>query len=137
MEDIRNHADTQNPCHDSLCPADKACRVLEHKAVCMCTAACEASICLKDRGCPANQACRNFQCVDPCLEAECPGNTPCLVEDHTAICKFCPKGFVVDKDYGCLESGTTWLPQVEENLLTLMTNPFQRYVVVFSFPGSV
>ena len=75
------------------------------KAVCMCTAQCEASICLKDRGCPANQACRNFQCVDPCADAECPGNTPCLVEDHKAICKFCPSGFVVDKDYGCLESG--------------------------------
>ena len=95
----------QNPCHDSLCPKDKACRVLEHKAVCMCTAQCEASICLKDRGCPADQACRSFQCVDPCADAECPGNTPCLVEDHKAICKFCPGGFVVDKDYGCLESG--------------------------------
>ena len=46
-----------------------------------------------------------LQCVDPCAEAECPGNTPCLVEDHKAICKFCPSGFVVDKDYGCLESG--------------------------------
>ena len=95
----------QNPCHASLCPKDKACRVLEHKAVCMCTKQCEASICLKDRGCPANQACRNFQCVDPCAGAECPGNTPCLVEEHKAICKFCPSGFVVDKDYGCLESG--------------------------------
>ena len=24
----------QNPCHASLCPKDKACRVLEHKGYC-------------------------------------------------------------------------------------------------------
>jgi len=80
----------QNPCHDLLCPAGKVCRVRKHKAVCTCTrSSCEGeiSICLNDRGCPGNRACRNFQCVDPCLDTECPSNIPCLVAQHTAICK--------------------------------------------------
>jgi len=79
--------------------------VLEHKAVCVCTTGCnpEVSICLKDRGCPRGQACIGYQCKNPCEGTTCPGNTPCIVEDHKAVCKFCPPGFTTDANYGCIQ----------------------------------
>ena len=95
-----------NPCDKpQLCGAGKECQVLEHKAFCMCTTGCtpSVSICLKDRGCSRHQACINFQCKNPCEGKVCPGNTPCIVEDHQAICKFCPSGFVTDANYGCIQ----------------------------------
>ena len=95
----------QNPCQPGSCPEGKKCQVLEHKPLCMCEKECESSIsvCLKDRGCPSNQACINYQCVNPCEGKSCPGNTPCIVEDHIPVCKFCPPGFTVDKNYGCIK----------------------------------
>merc|ERR1740129_2002584 len=31
---------------------------------------------------------------------------PCIVEDHQAICKFCPPGFEIDANYGCIQGST-------------------------------
>lgn len=99
----------QNPCHVSLCPEGKTCQVLNHEALCMCTEGCNpsVSICLKDKGCLPSQACVSFQCVDPCASITCEQNAPCIVENHKAICKFCPENFVADQNYGCLPTGTT------------------------------
>jgi hypothetical protein len=96
----------QSPCHSQSCPKGKSCHVLNHKAICMCSKECEseASICLKDRGCPRDMACINFKCQNPCEGYTCQGNTPCVVENHKAVCKFCPPGFVTDTNYGCLEA---------------------------------
>lgn len=98
----------QNPCTSSPkspCPPEKGCDVMNHKPVCICLKNCSPSlsICLRDNGCPSNQACRAFRCEDPCLTAGCPENTPCTVEDHKPICKFCPPGFIPDAKYGCLK----------------------------------
>lgn len=98
----------QNPCtalKQSPCPPEKGCDVLNHKPVCICLKNCNPSlsICLRDNGCPAHQACRAFRCEDPCATASCPENTPCYVEDHKPICKFCPPGFKSDSKYGCLK----------------------------------
>ena len=98
----------QTPCHSAACPPGKNCAVLNHKALCMCASECESSvsICLKDRGCPPDEACINYKCQNPCDKLSCPGNTPCVVEDHQPVCKFCPPGFIADPNYGCLQ-GTT------------------------------
>ncbi len=103
------HGHCKSPCQNAVCPEGKTCQVLNHEPLCVCTKSCEseASICLKDKGCPPHLACRSYKCVDPCEGLECAGGTPCLVEDHKAICKFCPPGFVVDKNYGCLKQGRT------------------------------
>lgn len=98
----------QNPCTTSRkppCPADKSCEVLNHQPICICMKDCSPSlsICLRDSGCPPNQACRAFKCEDPCKTASCPDGTPCYVEDHKPICKFCPQGFISDPKYGCLK----------------------------------
>jgi len=97
-----------SPCASASCPAGKACQVFNHEPLCVCQKDCqaEAEVCLNHRGCPPHLACVGYKCVDPCAGLGCPGGTPCLVEDHKAICKFCPPGFVVDRNYGCLEAGT-------------------------------
>lgn len=98
----------QNPCtslRKAPCPPEKACEVLNHRAICICMKNCNPSlsICLRDSGCPSSQACRAFRCEDPCTSANCPADTPCFVEDHKPICKFCPPGFISDSKYGCLK----------------------------------
>lgn len=95
----------QSPCAKSPCPPDKACEVLNHQPICICMKDCNPSlsICLRDSGCPPTQACRAFKCEDPCATASCPADTPCYVEEHKPICKFCPHGFVSDSKYGCLK----------------------------------
>lgn len=90
------------------CPKDKACAVYNHQPTCICMKNCSPSlsICLRDNGCPQNQACRAFRCEDPCTTANCPDNTPCYVEDHKPVCKFCPPGYIRDSKYGCLKGKT-------------------------------
>ena len=87
----RSPCDASDP-SATTCPKGKQCQVLDHKAVCMCVEGCNpsVSICLKDRGCPPGQACIGYQCRNPCEEKKCPNGTPCEVEDHKAVCKFCP-----------------------------------------------
>jgi hypothetical protein len=114
----------RNPCNipNSLtCPDGKICEVLDHKQICICVEDCfpSVSICLRDTGCPSNLACRNFQCVDPCINAGCSSDVPCYVEEHKPICKFCPQGFLPDAKYGCLkgkshniDSHVWWLVQL-------------------------
>ena len=97
----------QNPCavRNPCLTSNKTCQVLDHKPICICAADCEASvsICLRDRGCPPNLACINFQCANPCQNFTCNDNRPCYVEEHKAVCKFCPPGFTVDPQYGCIK----------------------------------
>lgn len=98
----------QNPCtssRNSPCPPEKSCDVLNHKPICICMKNCSPSlsICLRDSGCPPAQACRAFKCEDPCTTASCPVDSPCYVEDHKPICKFCPPGYKQDAKYGCLK----------------------------------
>jgi hypothetical protein len=100
----------KNPCiesdnHNAPCPPEKACSVLNHKPVCICMDDCSptVSICLRDNGCPEGLACRNYQCINPCLNATCAEDSPCYVEDHKPICKFCPNGFIKDSKNGCLK----------------------------------
>ena len=99
------HSHCQSPCTLNHCSDNRACLVSNHRPVCVCMKNChaEVSICLKDAGCPQNLACRNYQCVDPCLNATCPQDVPCFVEDHKAVCKFCPQGYSADHKYGCLK----------------------------------
>lgn len=103
----------KNPCVDSRgnppCAADKACQVYDHKPICICMKDCSPSlsICLRDNGCPAGLACRSYQCVNPCDTAICAENSPCYVEDHKPICKFCPSGFVADTKNGCQKGNIT------------------------------
>lgn len=99
-----------NPCMPTAtrgpaCPEDKACMVMDHKPACVCMKDCSPtlSICLRDSGCPSDLACRNYQCVNPCESTQCADDTPCFVEDHKPICKFCPPGFVKDAHQGCLK----------------------------------
>lgn len=98
----------RSPCslpNKSVCPPEKSCDVLDHKPICICLKNCSPSlsICLRDNGCQPNQACRAFRCEDPCATANCPENTPCYVEDHKPICKFCQPGFKTDPKFGCVK----------------------------------
>ena len=104
----------KNPCVEtpqrtSPCPQNKTCTVENHKPVCICLEDCTPtlSICLRDRGCPEGLACRDYQCVNPCLTASCAEDSPCYVEDHKPICKFCPPGFLKDSKNGCLKGKIT------------------------------
>lgn len=101
----------RNPCIDydargkPPCEENKQCEVLDHKPVCICTKDCvpSISICLRDNGCPQDLACRNYQCINPCDTATCAEDSPCYVEDHKPICKFCPPGYIKDAHQGCLK----------------------------------
>ncbi|XP_036344722.1 fibrillin-3-like, partial [Rhagoletis pomonella] len=86
-----------------ICAENKSCEVQDHKPVCICMKDCQPSIsiCLRDAGCPSGLACRSYQCVNPCDFATCAPNSPCIVEDHKPICKFCPPGFIADAKNGC------------------------------------
>lgn len=86
-----------------ICPADKSCQVRDHQPVCICMKDCSpsASICLRDSGCPVGQACRNYQCVDPCATASCAPRSTCSVVGHRPVCATCPAGFVADARTGC------------------------------------
>lgn len=95
-----------NPCAAlEPCPPKKKCAIFNHQPVCICEEQdCQpsVSICFNDKGCPTSQACVNYQCTDPCETHVCPGGSPCYTEDHKPQCKFCPSGFTVDENYGCV-----------------------------------
>ncbi|CAH0390731.1 unnamed protein product [Bemisia tabaci] len=96
-----------DPCEHTLCSANKTCSVLAHQPVCMCTKDCQPStlsICMRDSGCPPDLACRNYLCINPCANFSCPARSPCNVEDHKPVCKFCPVGFSADSKFGCVRA---------------------------------
>ena len=99
----------QTPCTPSSCPTGKKCTVTNHVPLCVCDKTCspEVSICLKDTGCPADMACKKFKCVDPCHGVTCRDGAPCVVQNHQAVCKFCPAGFKADANYGCIKGTIT------------------------------
>lgn len=118
----------QNPCVATAtrlapCPADKACQVQDHKPVCICMKDCSPSIsiCLRDSGCPIGLACRNYQCINPCDIASCAANSPCFVEDHKPICKFCPPGFIADSRNGC-QKGKAYVRRFKRDILEYRTS---------------
>lgn len=108
----------QNPCtarpESPPCAPDKGCDVVKHKPTCICLKNCSPSlsICLRDSGCSADQACRAFRCENPCDTANCPENTPCRVEDHKPVCEHCPPGYKQDPKYGCFKGKDN--PRVRE-----------------------
>lgn len=96
-----------NPCSiqkPPLCPPTKQCSVANHQPVCICEEECHPSVllCLNDKGCPSSQACIKYQCMDPCESHVCPGDSPCYVEDHQPLCKFCPPGYTIEENVGCV-----------------------------------
>lgn len=94
-----------------LCEANRTCAVINHKPVCLCMDDCNPSltVCLRDAGCPSDTVCRNYECVDPCLNMTCPQNAFCVVEEHVPVCKFCPPGWRHDAEtLGCVRSKELW-----------------------------
>ena len=114
-----------NPCAtEQPCPPTKKCSVVNHQPVCICEEGCQpsVSICLNDKGCPSSQSCLNYQCSDPCISHVCPGASPCYVEDHRPLCKFCPSGFTVEENFGCV-------PGKSKRNLTLTCD--SRYIYIY------
>ena len=114
-----------NPCAvQEVCPPAKQCSVVNHQAVCICEEGCLPSVtlCLNDKGCPSSQRCLKYQCVDPCESHTCPGDSPCYVEDHKAMCKFCPPSYTIKEGAGCVPGK----PAVYSRLLTTIQTPTVR-----------
>lgn len=126
----------KNPCisstsdQASVCPSNKTCTVINHKPSCICLEDCAPtiSICLRDNGCPEGLACRNYQCINPCTTAICAEDSPCYVEDHKPVCKFCPQGFIKDYKNGCLKGKT-----LESKRLALNCLLYLQEILIF-FP---
>lgn len=97
-----------NPCvsETPLCDGNKTCAVINHKPVCLCMDDCNPSLsmCLRDAGCSPDTVCRNYECIDPCLNISCPQDTHCFVENHVPVCKFCAEGWRYDAKAGCVRS---------------------------------
>ena len=118
-----------NPCAaQKPCPPSKTCSVVNHQPVCICEEGCQpsVSICLNDKGCPTSQACLHYQCTDPCETHVCPGASPCYVEDHQPLCKFCPPGFTVEESFGCVPGKSM---HSDTQHLRLMLTPLIRTMV--------
>lgn len=111
------------------CPPNKQCQVMNHQPVCFCLKDCtpSISICLNDEGCAPTEACVSYQCVDPCTSHGCLGDSPCYVEDHKPLCKFCPPGFTVDPKIGCVKGkAPSWVPR-SPSCCYLCINPTERW----------
>ena len=63
-----------------------------------------ADECLVDNDCPVSKACKNKNCVDPCLSTICGDRALCKVEFHSAIC-YCPSGLQGNAHISCIEVG--------------------------------
>ncbi len=99
-----------NPCLvRNPCAYNAECYAQNHKAQCRCPAgyvgdprkACELPGCRSDDQCPNPLACRNRECVDPCLlNNPCARSAQCVSKDHRANCR-CPLGFFGDPYVEC------------------------------------
>lgn len=99
-----------DPCPFIVCGKNKTCSVFAHKPVCICAKDCQPStisICLRDAGCPSDLSCRNYLCIDPCKNFSCPSQSPCAVQDHKPVCKFCPVGYTPDPKFGCVKGNSS------------------------------
>ena len=55
---------------------------------------CFRGNCVSNSDCSEQQACQNYNCVDPCTTT-CGSGADCDVRRHVAICR-CPRGFTGD-----------------------------------------
>lgn len=99
----------QNPCSvngQSPCEGNKTCAVINHKPICLCLDDCNPSlsVCLRDAGCAPDMVCRNYECVNPCVNVTCPRDTFCAVDNHVPVCKYCAEGYRLDAEEGCVRS---------------------------------
>ena len=63
---------------------------------------CIAIGCRTDPDCPLDRACRNRDCINPCLtDNPCGSNAECLVSQHLAQCR-CIFGYTGDPYQACL-----------------------------------
>ena len=63
---------------------------------------CIAIGCRTDPECPLDRACRNRDCINPCLtDNPCGSNAECLVSQHLAQCR-CIFGYTGDPYQACL-----------------------------------
>ena len=60
--------------------------------------------CQVDRDCPLDKACKNQECVNPCLTTICGTRAQCEVDFHTPIC-VCPPGLQGNPLVACVEAG--------------------------------
>ncbi len=97
----------RNPCatDQPLCDANKTCAVINHRPVCLCLEDCNpsVSVCLRDAGCSSDTVCRNYECIDPCVNITCPEGEHCFVDEHVPVCKACAEGWTFDSKQGCIQ----------------------------------
>ena len=60
---------------------------------------CFRGTCVSNSDCSDQEACQNYNCVDPC-STTCGSGADCDVRRHVAICR-CPRGFTGDPFQAC------------------------------------
>eukprot|EP00096_Caligus_rogercresseyi_P003584 TRINITY_DN1682_c0_g1_i1.p1 TRINITY_DN1682_c0_g1~~TRINITY_DN1682_c0_g1_i1.p1 ORF type:complete len:844 (-),score=166.73 TRINITY_DN1682_c0_g1_i1:574-3105(-) len=97
-----------DPCSAvDICGLNAECRNQGDRPVCECLpnhkgdpyTQCFRGDCVSNSECSTNQACKDYVCVDPCLDS-CSPNADCQVQNHVAICR-CPKGYTGDPFSNC------------------------------------
>lgn len=100
-----------NPCLlNDPCGANVQCFPQTHQANCRCNEGfdgdpfqgCIAIGCRTDPECSLDRACRNRDCINPCLtDNPCVTNADCLVSEHLAQCR-CRFGYTGDPYQACV-----------------------------------
>ncbi|XP_021954599.1 adhesive plaque matrix protein 2 [Folsomia candida] len=109
------HCRRYNPnelCEPSPCGRNTNCRVENNRAICSCKATfigdpisgCRHE-CDSDYDCGSGQACKDFKCKNPCVNA-CGTYASCEVNNHRAVCT-CPKDYLGDPYTRCFPECTS------------------------------
>ena len=103
--------DCVNPCLlQDPCGRHAECYPSRHRANCRCLpgyegdpfVGCEVIGCRTDPECPTDRACRNKDCINPCIyENPCAPNAECLVSQHQPQCR-CPIGYTGNPRVACV-----------------------------------
>lgn len=101
---------TPNPCGPNAQCQPGNDRSGSDRPVCICPTgfrgdplvSCNRGECESDSECSTNQACYNFKCRDPCIDA-CGQGAQCQARNHGAICS-CGQGFVGDPLTACRQT---------------------------------
>ncbi|TRY80939.1 hypothetical protein TCAL_04725 [Tigriopus californicus] len=97
-----------DPCSiDQICHQNAECTNQGGQPVCSCAPGyvgdgfhdCFRGNCLSNDDCGSQEACQEYQCVDPCASA-CGSGAECEVNNHVAICR-CPRGLTGDPFQNC------------------------------------